>query len=202
MRFNKKHKTGFSLIEIIVLLLLISVIMAATIPMLTKRKSDVGTSQSVINCITSGVPDILFNESTGVITSFPDSGNCRAAYYGCQTGKTDICNTLYYYADGKGSSDQITSALKILRASCDQGGEDACEYLIDRCKSNSSNCTSPDVKYSLRFYTNMPGTTENDGRSIIETNGANYYIWGEGNFTAEIDTVCGAHAESTACIIQ
>ena len=202
MRFIKKHKNGFSLAETLVILLLVSVALAATIPIITKKKP-IGVSENAINCIFNGAADIIFNATTGNITlPLPSSGNCYAAYHGCETGEGGDCNTLITYADGAGTADQKTAALKILRASCDQGGEDACNYFLSRCFSNSTNCTDPDPKYTLRYYLNLPLADVNSGKTIIQNKGGNYYSWNMTTLVDEINTVCDSYTESTACAMK
>ncbi|HBH17989.1 MAG TPA: hypothetical protein DDX14_03455, partial [Cyanobacteria bacterium UBA9579] len=102
--------------------------LAVTVPAITSRTPP-GVERNVIDCIFNNASDIAFNQTTGEVTSLPSSGNCYAAYYGCQMDKAGYCETLKTFADGvNATANQTISALKILRASCDQGGNTACDY--------------------------------------------------------------------------
>lgn len=194
-------KTGFSLVEAMILMLVISVSLTGLISVITKKGDNTGNRQAVFMCL-NNTTGIEF-DSSGNITSLPTSGSCYAAYFGCQEDTEEICPTLFSYADGSGTPDQALSALKILRAACDQGGETACDYFISRCTSNSANCTGPDPKFTLRYYTNLTESVANAGRSLIETNGTKYYSWNMTTFVNEVNTVCpSCPGTTTACKIK
>ncbi|HBH17988.1 MAG TPA: hypothetical protein DDX14_03450, partial [Cyanobacteria bacterium UBA9579] len=65
----------------------------------------------------------------------------------------------------------------------------ACDYFLSRCIGNSTNCTDPDNKLTLRYYTNVSTSVSNLGRSYIETKGIDYYSWNMTTFVSEINTV-------------
>src|SRR3989339_866614 len=197
---------GFSMAELMVALLLISVALAAVVPIMTKRLHNSGTEQNALQCITANATDISMNYTTGNITSFPTSGYCYASYYGCKIGKTDICNTLYSYADGNFTSTLTTAARKVLRASCDKGGSDACKYFISRCVDNVSGCSNTTYPYfTLRYYMNLfsNNTAQNFGRAYIESQSKNYYCWNITSFTNEINTSCSSYTPNkTSCNVK
>ena len=200
MKLLKKHIAGFNLTEILIILLLVSVAIAATIPILTKKKPP-GVSHNALDCIYSDVSDIIF-DATGQITTLPSNGtSCNAAYMECKTDNN--CETLKSYADGAGTSNQTIAALKILRAACDENGEQACDYFISRCFDNSTNCTDPDSKYTLRYYTNLSSSVSNPGKTLIEEKGTEYYGWGMTTFVNEVNAVCSTcPGTTTACNIK
>lgn len=203
MKFKKIP--GFSLAEILVILLITGIAIVASVTIITKLRSSSGPSQNALDCIFNNAADINFNSTTGaIIEPLPSSGPCYAAYHGCKEDKGNICNTLFYYADIAGDANQKMTALKILRASCDQGGEKACDYFITRCIGNSTNCTSPDSKYTLRYYNNLPTSESNSGRTIIQTKSDQYYSWNMSVFVNEINTACPSCPgdSTTACAVR
>ena len=199
IRANFK-KNGFSMAEALVLLLLVSIALAVTVPVITSRTPE-GVDKNVIDCILSNATGIVF-DGDGHITTYPESGSCYAAYFGCQIDKQDSCNTLRFYADGQGTADQQTAALKILRASCDKGGKTACDYFLSRCVGNEANCSSPDNKLTLRYYLNLPADVANAGRAYIENKGTDYYSWNMTTFVNAVNTVCPNCGNLTACSIK
>jgi competence protein ComGC len=204
MQYKISKMNSFTLVEVIMTIFIVSLTLATTVSMMTKMNhKSVGIGSNVLNCIQSGVAGITFDAATGNITGLPTSGSCYAAYYGCSKNITDDCNTLFNYADSRGTADQTISALKILRASCDNGGTRACSYFNTRCYSNEAKCYSPDPKYTLRYYLNMTATTANLGRSYVETKGIDYYKWNMSTYNNEVDTVCPTcPGSSTACAIK
>lgn len=189
---------GFSLVEVLIIMTLLFVALAANVAFMTQRSSKDGIDANVLGCIMNNAADIVFNATTGNITGFPTSGNCYGAYYGCQQGKDTTCNTIFSFADGfnNRTNNQRTAALKILRASCDKGGSKACQYFISRCVGNmTTNCTSPDANLTFRFYDKMLTTDSlnngQTGRSYIETTSNIYAVnWNITTFNNELNTIC------------
>ena len=196
----KAKPNGFSMAEALVILLLISIALAVTVPVITSRTPP-GVEKNAIDCVLSNATDIVF-DANGNITSYPTTGNCYAAYFGCQVDKDNYCNTLKFYADGKGTANQQLTALKILRASCDKGGKTACDYFLSRCIGNETNCSSPDVKYTLRYYLNLLANVANAGRTYIQTKGTDYYSYNMTTFVNAVNTVCPNCGNLTACSIK
>jgi len=199
IKTNSKTK-GFSMAEALVILLLVSIALAVSVPVITSRTPP-GVERNVIDCILSNATDIVFDEN-GDITTYPESGSCYAAYFGCQVDKDNYCNTLKFYADGQGTANQQLTALKILRASCDKGGNTACDYFLTRCIGNETNCSSPDVKYTLRYYLNLLTNIVNTGRAYIQTKGTDYYSWNMTTFVNAVNTECPNCGDKTACAVK
>jgi len=149
-------------------LLIIGLVSAASIPMMTKvAQNKTGIDKNTISCITENSvanPDasVWYDISDGT-TSIPASGTvCYSAVVDIIHSRGRALETAKWYANSGKAAEKVL-AKEILRASCDQGGEKACDYFIDLCwKSGSSSApycddtaTFLDITYYLHQDSNI-----------------------------------------------
>lgn len=154
---GKKLK-GFSFVEVLVAILLTGIVLTATIPVMTQMlKNNSGIDKNTADCLNSNAVDVVQNAITGGITQPTGLSACLGAITSCKNGS---CDSLKYFADN-GSTAQKAAAKKVLRASCDVGGEVPCDYFINRCKSNATLCNEAGADVNdLAFYLDKSTTTQ------------------------------------------
>ena len=200
---STKPYKGFSLVEALILMVILSVIIAASLPVMTKMSGlKTGIDKNSMDCITNGVPNIYNSNGS---TNIPALGStCYAAVKGCQYNSGKACDTVIWQADN-GS----IAAKKILRAACDQGGEKACDWFIKQCLKNGSS-TSPycdlydgstdnylDISYYLK---NLPASnTTNVGRQYLADEVSKLVDSNVQILINETFNDCKSSSSSTAC---
>jgi len=192
MAFGRKIKIklrAFTLTEVLLGMVLMCVIMAATLPIFTQRKRYAGIDKNAQVCIVTDDANL-------------SSSDCVAAVSNCQFNTANTCNTLLFYAQ-TGTSAQQIAALNVIKAVCDQGGTLACDYLIQRCIDNNI-CEVASKDYDLRYYLNLDYSSTNAGKAYIEKMVKEYYSKNITNITAEVNTDCPDVCGSTkaACVVK
>jgi hypothetical protein len=151
-----KKRNGFSFVEVLVAILLTGLVITLSIPVMTQMSRNMtGQDKNTIDCINSNAVDVVTNAASGAITQPTAFSSCGGAIASCKNGS---CDSLKYLADN-GSAAQQTAARRVLRATCDIGGEEACDYFIARCKADANLCTSSEPHIHLNFYLDKSITT-------------------------------------------
>ena len=186
-RRSKEHLAdGFSLLEVLIALVVVSILMVATAAVVSsKLKASTNVSRYISTCIVKDAANLT-------------TPSCLGAVKGCQGGVKNDCNAVFSYVDS-----YPTQTYKLARAICDQDGEIACNFLMDKCNENYANCDmtgSNDIDY----YLGLSPTDINKGRAYIESLGVYYYNQGMANFKNYVDSKCGSAnppLSNTACKI-
>jgi len=188
-KFNLKIK-AFTLTEVLITMILVCVIMAATIPVFTQRKRHSGIDSNSQHCI------VIDNGNLA-------SSDCTAAVANCRYNTSFTCATLFFYAQS-GTAAQKDDALSVVKAVCDQGGDVACDYLIQRCIDNNTLCEVAGKDYDLNYYLNLDYSDTNPGKAYIEKQIKEYYSKGVTNIVSEVNSDCSDICGSTvlACVIK
>ena len=165
-------RRGFSMMGGMISLLLVGISLAATIPVMTKMSQlRTGTDKNTITCIESNSSSGWYTEATGE-TATPASGTvCYAAVLDARHNRGRAVETATWYAD-KGNASQKILAKKILRASCDLGGEKSCDYFINTCWKNGNTvapyCDDTTSFLDITYYLHKNAeTNENLGATYI-----------------------------------
>ena len=186
-------KKGYALSALMIALLVISLAIVVAIPVLSiKKDTFTNTSVYVKDCIAKeGTSDLNSTACTGAITGLTKGFN------------KDYESVLYYLNDATFTAD----TLKIVKESCDDGGERACIILLDRCASGSDvftadTCDISGIENDLNNYITMPSSdTSNLGKTYLATKGVEYYLHRMTNFNNVVETVCNADMTTMACDI-
>ncbi len=111
-----KQRKGFTLVEGLFILLLTSVALALSFPMITKLSATKSNLDNhAVNCIENNSTD-----------------GCDAALKGALFEREKSFNTLYKYIN-EGNATNKTRALKLLKQACLEGSVSSCDVFIDRC---------------------------------------------------------------------
>ena len=185
-RANEHLARGFSLLEVLIALVMVSIFIVYSAAVISlKLKASTNVSRYISTCIVK--------DGANLTTS-----SCLGAIKGCQSAVKNDCNAVFSYVDS-----YPTQTYKLARAICDQDGETACSFLMDKCNENYANCDmtgSNDIDY----YLGLSPTDINKGRAYIETLGTYYYNQGMANFKNYVDSKCGSAnppLSNTACKI-
>ena len=132
-----KARQAFTLMEMMISMVVISILMAASMPLITQFSAfKTGVDKNVMACITANDSSTWFTEATGA-TTLPAANPCKAAVVDTQYARGRSLTTSTWAAE-HGTSAQQLMARKILRAACDQGGEQACDFFINHCWTGGS----------------------------------------------------------------
>lgn len=169
-KFNQK---GFSLAEALIMLLIVGVISAATVPMMTKMSENISNSdEKTLDCISANSSTGWYNETTGA-TSDPEAGStCGITINNIIYKKENTLYSTIRTADNGTSAEKLI-AKKLLRAACDNGSAKACDYFINTCwKSGSANipfCDDTATFLDLTYYLHQTTSSTNKGVAYIKT---------------------------------
>lgn len=182
-------KCGFTLAEFLVVLAVTSVLLMAVMPVVTIRKKIDKYDLDAISCIRSENASNL------------ESKACRDLIDKCKSNAGNSCDTMFYFAKHGKDKDKAASR-KVLRKLCDGGAAVACQYFIDSCKKDSSQCDigGTDDESDLRFYLNLENNSDNIGRLKIKDGIKSYYFAGNPNILKEVADACKNEGE-TACMV-
>ncbi len=117
-----KQRKGFTLVEGLFILLLTSVALALTFPMVTKL---------------SATKSNLDNHAVDCIEKDSSEG-CDAALKGALYEREKSFNTLYKYLNEDDATNE-TKALKLLKQACLEGSTSSCDVFIDRCVQDKTD---------------------------------------------------------------
>ena len=178
-----KRRNGFSLAGAMILLLVVSAMMAASITLLSKMSND----KTKISAYTK---DCIVNEGAADLGSLA----CDGAIDGCRYGLEKDCDTLFFYADT-----YETATYKVAKAICDLNGQKACKFLMDQCVGDANDCDL-DTTNNLNdivSYLDDAYSADNSYRAYITSLGTAYYGQGLTNFKDKVDEICNAEYVAT-----
>jgi len=121
-------KKGFTLSEMIIVMMIIGIITAATVPMFTMRKKMKDYEVSSFTCVRAELAVDL------------NSAACTSAISKAQYGKENAINTLAFLVNNGRSDEEKTAASLILKQACNNGGNKACEYFVTACQKDYDLC--------------------------------------------------------------
>jgi Tfp pilus assembly protein PilV len=192
-----KTKKGFSIAEVTISIMLVGLLAMATMPILTQiSQVERGINQNAIDCIKNNT---IVENGLGVIT-MPTSGACQTAVLDCQYDKSRAFNTINYYATS-GSGAQRSSAEKILRTACDQGGAKACDYFINKC-INIGVCDDSTNFYDITYYLKLPATTLSKAIDSLLPTLVRFFNNSQATITTFVNNSCTAVPGSVACLVK
>ena len=132
---NSRYK-GFTLMEMMISMVVISILMAVSAPLITKFSMlKTGVNQNVTKCINNNISTGWYNTDGQGATILPTTDPCRSAVVDVQNDRNKALSSAISTTE-HGSSAQQIMAKKILRTACDQGGAGACDYFINTCWLN------------------------------------------------------------------
>jgi len=155
----KMRICGFSLAEVLMVMVIASLLAIATIPVLTKSKlMNTNVNQYVTQCISSGSTSNANCYSTSTESAITD----------CMYGVNNACEQLIGTIVSGGTSSSTTFPLNVIQTACNMGAAKACDYLIQSCISNSANCNSQSTALpSLYPYLTAPITSTSPGKMYM-----------------------------------
>jgi len=168
---SAKYK-GFTLMEMMISMVIISILMAVSAPLITKFSMlKTGINQNVQKCIVNNSSTGWYNTDSAGATILPTADPCKSAVIDIQYDRNKALSSAISIAE-HGSSAQQIMAKRILRASCDQGGIGACDYFINTCWLNGSGsapyCDDATDYTDITYYLHLNRTTyANNGASYI-----------------------------------
>jgi len=199
------NRFGFSLVEALVAMLIMSVVIVSALPVMTKMSElKSGTDRNSMDCILKNAADINYNSANGT-TTMPASGtSCFGAVVGCKFNLGKSCDTLTWQAEHGATFERQTAAKKILRATCDQGGEKACDWFIKQCVQNGSvnspYCDNMNSFLDITYYLKLLNTdTSNLGRLYLAEELSKLFDQGVAKIVNEVNNDCSKSANYTAC---
>lgn len=184
-----KNKEGFSLIDTMFLLILSAFLILATIPVLSKKKININKNSNIIQCIE-------IEDATDL-----NSPACKAAINGSLYNNTSYFDSLLSEVNSTNSAFS-NAGIKILKYVCDQGGQHACDKVIDECTNNITKCERPGVTDDLEFYLSLLSTDINISKPYIKNILSMYYSIGMTNIKTEVDKFCCLNGFNLACEIK
>lgn len=181
---QEHRKYGFSMGEVMVTMLLVTIFLAVTAPIITKQVLYSGVNPKTATCIAADAGNSL-------------AVSCVDTIIEAKRNKAASLKSLFYFA-GEGSSANQEAALSIISDTCGSGGTESCEYLINRCMNDSNNCDVTDKTYDIYKYLLMDADSTNEGKIYIYQKLKQYLADGiESNFISPITTAC---ADTTNCV--
>ena len=193
---------GFSIVEMLIVMILMSVMLVVMLPVLTVKKKSATLSSYVQQCVKNGAISISFDSTNGKLLSINDT-SCNAVVNECVDGGS-VCNDVINYAK-TGANDTIKlGAKKVLRAACDKtsGSTLACNFFVERCQNSECDITSgiPNKFLDVDYYLKMSSTDNiNPGRSVIESLIQPLYSSNNANIKNEINKKSCITAADCGC---
>lgn len=190
-----KIRKGFSLSLALITLLFTSMTIVATISLLTRKQDEVtGTSHYVQACIA---------QETGAF----NTAACVGTFEGCKAGVGKDCNTLFEYVNDSSLSARVYAMTKNI---CDDGGNQACLFLINQCADDEDNCDISGNSNDIHNYLSSNFVGANTGGEYVFNKAAEYYNKGNKNFntlkdfiedTCDNEWIASKTLDSIACRI-
>lgn len=188
---NIKYRfKAFSIIEVLVVLAISSVLFLAIYPVITKRLTANNIDIEVLKCVVT--------ESAGSLTS----SACLKTIENSLFEKNSTSKSLIYLADNGRNSVEKVAARKILAASCDKGGEQACAYMVESCKKDVSNCDIVGSNDDLYYFLNLNINTNNLGKRNIVKYTSSLYEGNNNTIKNLVDTRCCRPSATYACLVK
>lgn len=198
---NIMRKKGFSVAEVLVCIVLVGVLTAATMPLLSQiMPASLNLDKNANDCI--AINTVVYNAGTGA-TTMPAVGTvCSNAILDCKNGRDKSCNTLIWNAE-HGTVAQFASAETVLRAACDQGATLACDYFIKKCVKSGLTatpfCNEASSFKDITYYLTQPASTGNLGSLYIAKALNDYIKSGNAVIKAELYNDCNVNSGLIAC---
>lgn len=185
------RKRGFTLNEMLIALVIIGIITAATIPMFTLRKKSKDFEITSVTCAQTELAADL------------NSTACAAAVNKAKYGQEKAINTLAFLVNNGQTGDIKNAASKILKQACDNGGDKACNYFVTACQRDSALCdtTGTDDGYDLRHYLELMPSTNDSPKFLIYDQAKALYDSSNANIKTIVDYVCCPNI-NMACAIK
>ncbi|OGI04865.1 MAG: hypothetical protein A2Y25_01955 [Candidatus Melainabacteria bacterium GWF2_37_15] len=183
-------KKGFSIGEMLAVILIISILAVATAPMISKQQLGKNLEINTVKCVKSELAADL------------NTTACQNAIKFAKYQKLNAHKTLFFFAD-RGSTAEQEAARKVIRQACDEGGEDTCNYLVESCKKDSDKCDIAGSDYDLHYYLIMAKNVGDIGRMKIRDLTKPWYGLTNPNIVTAVDNACCFNNEvNTACDIN
>lgn len=174
---NRINNKGFSLAEVLIAMMLISMLMVISMPAITKMTAGSGLDSEVRNC--------LITENGNSL-----SESCKVTLDSCKFNRKNSCNTLRYFSEKSTDPAVQVSARTLLRDICNEGGQKACDLIFERCITDNTFCHNSSL--DLDYYLSLPSNSTNTGASYILAKGKELFFGGNGltNIVNKIQSVC------------
>ena len=207
-RFNiiKAKNEGFSIAEVMIALLVLSAVLAVTMPILIQSPwTKNGFDKYAASCVLGNATDIGYNPASGNTTMPPStSSQCYRAITNCVNGRTQSLNTLAWYASN-GTSNQQYAANVALRAACDQGATAACDYFVNTCVTQGSPnppyCHNQNY-FDITYYLNLLPGTSNKGLAYIINRLQKQFPQIITSLINELTNDCSNNSADAACTVM
>ena len=187
MKENKRLLNGFTIAEILISMIVISVIIAASASLITVGRLALGSSKDVQACVV---------KDGGNITS----ANCVKAILSCKYNLGKAYQSLLFFANGN-TSTSADSAKTVLKETCRQGGSKACDYFIEQCVADSTKCDVSGSTNDLRYFLDLSSSDSSAGKTYIYSKVSKWYKDGITNIINEVNNACEANGAGIACTI-
>jgi Tfp pilus assembly protein PilE len=200
---NIMKKTGFSVAEVLVCIVLVGVLTVVTMPMLSQiMPASLNLDKNANDCIADNASTVGYSTTTGAITMPAEGTVCSKAILDCKNGRDKSCNTLIWNA-GHGTTAQLASAETVLRAACDQGATLACDYFIKKCVKSGLTatpfCNEASSFKDITYYLTQPANSVNLGSLYISKALNDYIKSGNTVIKAELYNDCNVNSGLIAC---
>ncbi len=179
------NKNGFSLVEMVVTMVIVVVVMAASMTFVNLKKITLGTHMEADKCIV--------NDSGS-----PATANCQQAIADCKYNRGNSCETAIYLSS---ESAYATAAKNILKQACTEGSETACDYFIEQCASDNTKCDISESTNDLRYFLALDANSNVKGKLYIYKKVKKWFTDQVSNLETEVLAACTAHPNSIACKI-
>jgi len=186
---KNNYNTGFSLAEVLVTMIIIGVLSIAAAPFITQKRITEGYEFNTVKCIKDQYAVDL------------NSTACANSINYCKHNTMQACKALMHYAD-HGSTLEQSSARKVLREVCDNGGEKACEYLVKSCMKDSSVCDITSSDYDLAYYLRLAQSDATLGRLEARDLTKSLYKLENTNIVTVVEDICCKPDLNTACDVM
>jgi|GEM_PF-2899941 len=179
---------GFTLLEVTMAMIIMSIIIVCTIPLMTIRKSFLGTERYTHACVKSNnVNSTECNTFVNLCKSSSTNNSC----------KNMITYAMLGYAPAETATQQ-TFAKQVLVKACTEGAGVACDFFINRCITDETKCDE-----EFHTFLTKDNTDTSLGSLYMEKAVRNYYNNGIANIKSEVEDDCGnCMAGKVACIIR
>lgn len=180
---NFKPSKGFSFAEALISMLIIGVVAAAALPFITLRETKMGSHQKAEECIVS---------DGGTTTTEA----CMQVINDCKHNMGNSCETVIFLAKDQTYSN---TAKSVLKETCLGGSEQSCNYFIEQCASDSSQCDISGTDNDLRGLLKINADEVDEGKLYIYKKVKKWFTDQIANIETEVLAACTAHPSSIAC---
>jgi hypothetical protein len=183
------NSRAFSLAEILVVMVICSVTVIAMMHIVTK-KLNANTDINSLKCVKAEFASNL------------SSTSCLASINNSVYGLSNATKELIYVANNGKTDTEKLAARKVLSASCDRGGEKACEYMVDSCKKDINKCDISASNYDLQNYLALSIDSNSLSRVNIVKYARALYKANNTTIVDEVNNTCCNPGLNVACIVK